>query len=160
LPLEDRGLLDPRAPVIVDAKSGVTGAGRKVEAPYLFAEVNENLRPYGALRHRHAPEIVQALGSADGRELLFVPHLVPLSRGPLATVYVRLVRGVTGADLATAYARAYEGSPFVRILGEGRWPELKGVTRTNRCDLGWIVQPSQRGAVVVAAIDNLLKGAA
>jgi N-acetyl-gamma-glutamyl-phosphate reductase len=160
LPLTDRDLLDPRADVIVDAKSGVTGAGRKVEAAYLFAEVNENLRPYGALRHRHVPEILQALGFDAGRELLFVPHLLPVSRGLMATSYVRLGPGVTGADLAGAYARAYEGSAFVRILGEGRWPDLRGAARTNRCDIGWIVDSPGRTAVVVSVIDNLLKGAA
>ncbi len=160
LPLADSGLLDPRQGVIVDAKSGVTGAGRKVEAAYLFAEVNENLRPYGDLRHRHVPEILQALGFGAGREFLFVPHLLPVSRGLMATSYVRLGPGVGGADLAGAYARAYEGSPFVRILGEGRWPDLQGASRTNRCDIGWIVDSPGRTAVVVSVIDNLIKGAA
>ena len=160
LPLESSGLLDPESTVVVDAKSGVTGVGRRLEAAYLFAEVNENLRPYHPLHHRHVPEILQALGFGEGRDLLFVPHLLPVARGLLATVYVRLRHGVGAADFAGAYAGTYGRSPFVRLLGEGRWPELRGVARTNRCDIGWVVDPGRRAAVVFAAIDNLLKGAA
>jgi N-acetyl-gamma-glutamyl-phosphate reductase len=160
LPLERAGLLDPHAPVVIDAKSGVTGAGRKADAAYLFAEVSENLRPYRPLRHRHVPEMRQALGYRNGRGLLFVPHLLPVARGLLVTAYVRLLGGVTGAEIAAAYGAAYGGAPFVRLLGEGRCPEIRGVVRTNRCDLGWAVDEEGRSAVLMAAIDNLLKGAA
>ncbi|HZM69772.1 MAG TPA: N-acetyl-gamma-glutamyl-phosphate reductase [Candidatus Cryosericum sp.] len=159
-PLESAGLLDPDAPVVVDAKSGVTGAGRKADAAYLFAEVSENLRPYRPLSHRHVPEMRQALGYRNGRSLLFVPHLLPVARGLLVTAYVRLRAGVTAFELAAAYGAAYDGSPFVRLLGLGRCPELRGVVRTNRCDLGWVVDEAGRSAVLLAAIDNLLKGAA
>jgi len=159
-PLERAGLLDAQAAVVVDAKSGVTGAGRKADAAYLFAEVSENLRPYRPLSHRHVPEMRQALGYENGRGLLFVPHLLPVARGLLVTAYVRLRPGATSADLAAAYGAAYEGSPFVRLLGEGRCPEIRGVARTNRCDLGFFVDEAGRAAVLIAAIDNLLKGAA
>lgn len=159
-PLERARLLDPQSPLVVDAKSGVTGAGRKADAAYLFAEVSENLRPYRPLSHRHVPEMRQALGFENGRGLLFVPHLLPVARGLLVTAYVRLRAGVTSSDLAAAYGTAYDGSPFVRLLGEGRCPEIRGVARTNRCDLGWVVDEQERAAVLIAAIDNLLKGAA
>ena len=164
LPIERAGLVEPAAPIVVDAKSGVTGAGRKIEAAYLFAEIEGNLRPYKALHHRHVPEIRQELGLADERDLLFAPHLLPVARGLLVTAYLKLRPGVTAGDLAGAYAVAYAGegqaSPFVRPLGEGRWPEIRGVVRSNRCDIGWVVDAERRTAVVVSAIDNLLKGAA
>jgi len=160
LPLERAGLLDPGEAVVVDGKSGITGAGRRLEADYLFAEANENCRPYSPLAHRHLPEIRAVLGLAAERPLLFVPHVLPVSRGLMTTVYVRLARGVASGEIAAAFDHAYAAAPAVRLLGSGRWPQLRGVTGTGRCDIGWTADPVQRAAVVVSALDNLLKGAA
>jgi N-acetyl-gamma-glutamyl-phosphate reductase len=160
LPLERAGLLDPAAPIVVDGKSGVSGAGRRLEPAYLFAEVNENFKPYRVLEHRHLPEMLQAIGLDPERPVLFVPHLLPLSRGLLSTLYLSLRQGVTAGDVAAALAGRYEKRPFVRLLGQGCWPELRAVTGTNRCEIGWTVDSTRRVAVVVSAIDNLLKGAA
>jgi N-acetyl-gamma-glutamyl-phosphate reductase len=159
-PLQQARLLDPGAAIVVDGKSGVTGAGRRVEAAYLFAEVNENLRPYKVLEHRHVPEMRRGLGLGDDTPLVFAPHLLPISRGLLVTAYVRLRRGVTRSDLHAAYGEAYARATFVRVLGEGRWPELRSVVRTNRCDIGFAVDSGSGAAVVASAIDNLVKGAA
>lgn len=159
-PLQHARLLDPGAAIVVDGKSGVTGAGRRVEASYLFAEVNENLRPYKVLEHRHAPEMRLGLGLGDDTPLVFAPHLLPISRGLLCTAYARLRAGVTRSDVAAAYDRSYAGSPFVRVLAEGRWPELRSVARTNRCEIGFAVDAASGAAVAASAIDNLVKGAA
>ena len=158
LPLERAGLIDPQSPVVVDGKSGATGAGRRLEAAYLFAEANGNCRPYSVLDHRHAPEIAQALGFGPERPVWFAPHVLPLSRGLMTTLYLRLRRGVGGPDITAALSGSYRSSPFVRLLGEQKWPEIRGVVRTNRCDIGWTV--ANGAAVVVSAIDNLMKGAA
>jgi N-acetyl-gamma-glutamyl-phosphate reductase len=157
LPLARAGLI--REPVIVDAKSGTTGAGRAVKVEQLFAEVNENFRPYAVRGHRHLPEIEQELrlaGASPG--VLFVPHLLPVSRGILATMYVR-IRDAR-PPLSDLFREAYATEPFVVLRGEDVMPELREVRGTNRCAVGWHWDETTRQAVVVTAIDNLGKGAA
>jgi N-acetyl-gamma-glutamyl-phosphate reductase len=156
-PLARAGLLT--GPVIVDAKSGTTGAGRGAKVEQLFAEVNENFRPYAIGAHRHGPEIDQELAALGARGgTLFVPHLLPVSRGIVSTMYVRVDGG--SPDLAGLFERAYTGEPFVVLAGEGPPPELRDVRGTNRCVIGWRWDEATRQAVVVTAIDNLGKGAA
>ncbi len=155
-PLARAGLM--REPVVIDAKSGTTGAGRGAKVEQLFAEVNENCHPYAIGAHRHGPEIDQELraAGATGRVLL-VPHLLPVSRGILSTMYVRVEGG--DARLEELFADAYRGEPFVVLAGEGPPPELRDVRGTNRCIIGWRWDGTTRQAVIVTAIDNLGKGA-
>jgi len=153
LPLKAAGLLVSGADVIVDAKSGVSGAGKTPTERTHFSEVHGSLSAYGVLGHRHGAEIEQGLGC----EVTFTPHLVPLDRGILSTTYVRVPPGTTEEQLSDAYRRAYEAAPFVRLTGS-RLPEIKHVAHTNFCDVGWRVNASGR-AVLVSVLDNLLKGA-
>ena len=156
-PLARAGLL--HEPVVVDAKSGTTGAGRGAKTEQLFAEVNENFRPYAIGAHRHGPEIDQEIRLAGARAgVLFVPHLLPVSRGILSTMYVRLPDG--RPPLETLFAQAYRDEPFIVLRGEGPAPELREVRGTNRCAIGWRWDDASGHAVVVTAIDNLGKGAA
>ena len=156
VPLARAGLL--REPVVIDAKSGTTGAGRGVKVDQLFAEVNENFRPYAIGEHRHGPEIDQELRAAGAaRGALFVPHLLPLSRGLLCTMYVRT--GGARPRLAELFQGAYDGEPFVVLRGEDAPPELRDVRGTNRCAIGWRWDGASGQAIVVTAIDNLGKGA-
>lgn len=156
VPLARAGYL--REPVIIDAKSGTTGAGRGAKVEQLFAEVNENFRPYAIGAHRHGPEIDQELRAAGGDVAsLLVPHLLPVSRGILSTMYVRVAG--PPPPLAELYGRAYAGEPFVVLRGTGTPPELREVRGTNRCVIGWRWDVSSGQAVVVTAIDNLGKGA-
>jgi N-acetyl-gamma-glutamyl-phosphate reductase len=157
LPLARAGLLGE--PVVIDAKSGTTGAGRGAKVEQLFAEVNENFRPYAVTGHRHLPEIEQELRLAGGTSsVLFVPHLLPVSRGILSTMYVR-VPGRRPA-LTELFREAYRTEPFIVLRGEDAMPELREVRGTNRCALGWHWDAATEQAVVVSAIDNLGKGAA
>ena len=153
-PLVAAGLLAPDADIIVDAKSGVSGAGKTPSERTHFSECHGSISAYGVFNHRHGAEIEQGAGG----KVTFVPHLVPLDRGILSTTYVRLKSGVTEETVAGAYERAYAGATFVRLVGAAL-PEIKHVARTNFCDIGWRVDASGR-AVLVSTIDNLLKGAA
>ena len=152
-PLAEAGLLSADA-LIVDAASGVTGAGRKASEDFSFAEVDEDFRAYKVLRHQHQPEMAQTLG----RPLTFTPHLLPVKRGILATCYGRLAPGRKAAELKAAYLHKYADAAFVEVLDAPEQVSLKGVTGTNRCQ----VAVAAEGEVVVAisAIDNLVKGAA
>jgi N-acetyl-gamma-glutamyl-phosphate reductase len=156
LPLARAGLITE--PVVIDAKSGTTGAGRSAKVEQLFAEVNENFRPYGIGTHRHAPEIEQELrvGGATAPPI-FVPHLLPVSRGILSTMYVR--GAGEGARLSELFHAAYDQEPFVVLRGSTP-PELREVRGTNRCAVGWHWDARAGHAIVVTAIDNLGKGAA
>jgi len=156
LPLARAGLI--REPVLIDAKSGTTGAGRSAKTEQLFAEVNENFRAYGLDGHRHWPEIEQEL-RAGGVEAgaVFVPHLLPVSRGILSTMYVRMK---DGSGIGELYRKAYAKEPFVVLRGEGPPPELREVRGSNRCVIGWRWLADRGVAVVITAIDNLGKGAA
>ncbi len=156
-PLARAGLLDQ--PIMIDAKSGTTGAGRAAKVEQLFAEVNENFRPYGVGAHRHGPEIEQELRRAGARAgCLFVPHLLPVSRGILSTMYVALDAG-HGVALGELYEHAYGAEPFVVLRG-AQPPELREVRGTNRCAIGWHWDAPTGRAVLMTAIDNLGKGAA
>jgi N-acetyl-gamma-glutamyl-phosphate reductase len=152
-PLADAGLILPQSDIIVDAKSGVSGAGKTPSERTHFSECHGSLSAYGVFNHRHAAEIEEGLG----RSVTFTPHLVPLDRGILATIYVRVPPGTTEQAVSDLYSGAYSGSPFVRLTGEAL-PEIKHVAHTNFCDIGWRVDPSGR-AILVSVIDNLVKGA-
>ncbi|MCX5715139.1 MAG: N-acetyl-gamma-glutamyl-phosphate reductase [Candidatus Omnitrophica bacterium] len=147
--------------IIIDAKSGVTGAGRKLAEAFLFSEVNEDFKAYKVTCHQHAPEIDQVLSSLAGKKLRvkFVPHLLPLSRGILETIYVQKNKAQKpkANDLIGVYKNFYKDEPFVRIKKAGEFPRLKDVARTNYCDIG--IQEESDGMIIIAAIDNLLKGA-
>jgi N-acetyl-gamma-glutamyl-phosphate reductase len=155
------GLLDA-SHLVVDAKSGVTGAGRKAEKSLNFSEVNESFKAYKLFEHQHVPEIEQELGRAVRRDLkvTFVPHLLPINRGILSTIYARTTKKVTAEELAAVYRKQYGKEPFVKVHPNGRLPEIKEVAHSNFCDIGLRVDESRGVAVVVAAIDNLVKGAA
>ncbi len=153
-PLRRSGLLEERAPVIVDSASGVSGAGRSATLKSLFCEVS--FQPYGVLSHRHAPEMSQECGA----EIVITPHLMALDRGIVSTIHPAPRRGAAVADLRSCLEAAYADRPFVRILPSGEWPSVAGVAQTNYCDIAIGADPSGRHAVIVSAIDNLLKGAA
>lgn len=165
-PLAASGLLVAGTDIIVDAKSGVSGAGKTPSERTHFSECHGSIAAYGVFDHRHAPEIEQGViaagtpatrGESRGA-ISFVPHLVPLDRGILETIYVRLAPGTTEEALAGVYERAYADARFVRLTGSSL-PEIKHVAHTNFCDIGWRVDSSGR-AVLVSVIDNLVKGAA
>jgi N-acetyl-gamma-glutamyl-phosphate reductase len=147
--------------IVVDAKSGASGAGRSAQTDLLFCEVNENLRAYQVGTHRHAPEIDQELALLAPRmpATLFVPHLVPLTRGILSTIYVRCA-GLPATRLAELFRASYAGEPFVDLREDGGLPEVRDVRGSNRCAIGWRVDQRSGMAIVVTAIDNLVKGAA
>ena len=159
-PLAAFGLVEPGS-IIIDAKSGVTGAGRKLAESFLFPQINEDFKAYKVDVHQHAPEIDQELSKLAGKKLkvTFVPHLLPLNRGILATIYARKTPAKQRAKekLASLYRKFYKKEPFVRIRDEGEFPALKDVAGTNFCDIG--IKESAECIIVIAAIDNLLKGA-
>lgn len=146
------------AGVICDAKSGASGAGRGLREDLHFVELESNCKAYGVATHRHTPEIAAQAG-LPLEEFTFTPHLLPVARGILATCYVPLANGAGAAELEALYRRAYDARPFVRVRGE-RLPELRDVTHTNFCDVGFRVRETSRQAIVVSCLDNLLKGAA
>jgi N-acetyl-gamma-glutamyl-phosphate reductase len=152
-PLVRAGMVE--GDVIVDAKSGISGAGKGASERTHFSENHGSVAAYNLFAHRHIAEIEQELG----REVTFVPHLVPLDRGILETIYVRVAAGVTEAEIAGTLEAAYASAPFVRLTGE-RLPEIKHVVHTNFCDIGWKLEPNGRRLVLVAVLDNLVKGAA
>ncbi|MFH1791797.1 MAG: N-acetyl-gamma-glutamyl-phosphate reductase [Candidatus Omnitrophota bacterium] len=146
--------------IIADSKSGVTGAGRKASIGLLFGEVAENLKAYKINEHQHMPEMADVLKAVSGRDvaLNFVPHLIPMRRGILSTVYIPLAKGVGEKDIFAKYREFYGDEPFVRLYEPGRLPEIKDVVNTNFCDIGLCAKGGL--LIVVACIDNLLKGAA
>lgn len=148
--------------VVIDAKSGVTGAGRKADRSLNFSEVNESFKAYKLFEHQHVPEIDQELSRAVRKpvNVVFVPHLLPLNRGILSTIYVRLAKKADTAKLLSVYGRFYKEEPFVQVYPGGRLPELKSVAHTNFCDIGLRVNEAKGLAVIVVALDNLVKGAA
>ncbi len=172
LPLFAQGLVGD-GQIIVDAKSGVSGAGRKLDAMYLYAEANESIQAYGLKGHRHHPEIVQEweraaqdalkAGSSKSRaaspELLFMPHLVPMNRGIFATLYAPLKKKISVEALREIYLDYYMREAFVTVLAPNESPETKGVSYTNHCQIGVSMDPSGQRAVIMAVTDNLGKGA-
>lgn len=146
----------------IDAKSGVTGAGRKADKALNFSEVNESFKAYKLFEHQHVPEIDQELSRFSKKpvSVIFVPHLLPINRGILSTIYVKLAKKTTTLDLIEVYKKFYKNEPFVKVYEKGLLPELKHVANTNFCDVGLRVHEGKSLAVIVVAIDNLVKGAA
>ncbi|HSS16633.1 MAG TPA: N-acetyl-gamma-glutamyl-phosphate reductase [Candidatus Dormibacteraeota bacterium] len=149
------------ASILVTSLSGVTGAGRKVEADYLFAECNESVRPYGVPKHRHLSEIEEQLSAFAGEKITiqFTPHLVPVNRGIITTIYVDLSEKIDADSVASIYQKAYGDEPFVRLLGAGRFPDTKNVSGTNFIDIAWRLDLRTGRAILMSAIDNIVKGA-
>ena len=148
--------------IIIDAKSGVSGAGRDAKQANLYAEVTEGIHAYGIASHRHAPEIEQGLSQAAGRTVTvnFTPHLMPMSRGILASIYVRLANGSTADSLRATLVRKYAGEAFVRVLPAGQAPATRHVRGSNHCLIGVFADRVPGRAILMSAIDNLVKGAA
>ena len=158
-PLVDAGVIDRGAGVICDAKSGVSGAGRKPSLKTHFCEVTENFSAYSVLDHRHVPEVLLTSGLEES-EFSFTAQLLPLHRGILETIYFRAVDDLTADRLLDIYQARYEKEPFVRLYRPGQAPDLHAVQNTNFCDIGFKLDPATGRVVVVSAIDNLVKGAA
>lgn len=160
-PLIRDGLVETGS-IVIDAKSGVTGAGKKLNPATQFCEINENFYAYKVNRHQHVPEMEQTLSEAAGEEVrvTFVPHLLPLNRGILSTIYLRKRPGVRINQIRGSFARAYDTEPFVRVLKEDEFPALRDVYETNFCEMGFVSDPDQDEVIVITAIDNLGKGAA
>ncbi len=159
-PLLALNLVDTNS-IIIDAKSGVSGAGKKLENEYLFSEVQGDFRAYKVNVHQHAPEINQQLSKISGKkvEVIFVPHLLPIERGILATIYLKKLphAKLKLKSLVELYKKFYQGEPFIRINPEGVFPRIKDVVKTNFCDIG--IKDFGRSIIVIGVIDNLLKGA-
>jgi N-acetyl-gamma-glutamyl-phosphate reductase len=147
--------------IIIDSKSGVTGAGRSAKEGTLYAEVTEGIHAYGVAGHRHAPEIEQGLSAAAGSDIIvnFTPHLMPMNRGILSTIYVSLANGASASDLHATLEKKYAKEPFVRVLPEGTVPHTRHVRGSNHCLIGVVADRLKGRAVIVSVIDNLVKGA-
>ncbi len=158
-PLVRCNLIERTAGIICDAKSGVSGAGRKPTLKTHFCEVTENFSAYSVLDHRHVPEVLMNSGLEES-EFSFVAHLIPIDRGILETIYFRGVEGLTAARIIDTYESVYANEPFIRLYDPGIVPDIHAVQRTNFCDIGVKYDPATRRGVVVTCIDNLVKGAA
>ena len=160
-PLAKEGLID-MSTLIIDAKSGTSGAGRGAKLPNLYCEVNENIKAYGVATHRHTPEIEEQLGYASGEKVVlnFTPHLVPMNRGILATEYATLKKKVTYEEVKAVYDQYYAKEKFVRVLDRDVCPETKWVEGSNYVDIGFKIDPRTNRIIMMGAIDNLVKGAA
>lgn len=158
-PLVAAGLIDRACGIVCDAKSGVSGAGRKPSLKTSFCEVTENFSAYSVLGHRHVPEVLMNSGLEE-HEFSFTAHLIPIHRGILETIYFRMTEGGSEEALLEAYQKAYAGEPFVRLYPPGSMPDLRPVQHTNLCLIGFRGDAATRRAVVVVCIDNLGKGAA
>ncbi len=160
-PLAKEGLIDMNS-LIVDAKSGTSGAGRGAKLPNLFCEVNENMKAYGVASHRHTPEIEEQLAYASGEEVLinFTPHLVPMNRGILATEYANLKKDVSYEEVKAIYDAYYKDEKFIRVLPEGICPETKWVEGSNYVDINFKIDPRTHRIIMMGVLDNLVKGAA
>lgn len=165
-PLVKEGIIDPDT-LIIDAKSGTSGAGRGAKTPNLFCEVNESMKAYSVTTHRHTPEIEEQLGYAAGKEIVvnFIPHLVPMNRGILATEYATLNKKADGTyptyeEIKAVYDKYYTKERFVRVLKKGVCPETKWVEGSNYVDVNFVVDERTHRVVMMGALDNLVKGAA
>lgn len=160
-PLVKEGLIDPNT-LIIDAKSGTSGAGRGAKVDNLFCEVNENMKAYGVASHRHTPEIEEQLGYACDQEIRinFTPHLVPMNRGILATAYATLTRETSYEEVKAIYDRYYKEEKFVRVLDKDVCPQTKWVEGSNYVDVNFKLDPRTNRVIMMGAIDNLVKGAA
>ena len=158
-PLVEAGLVDRSSGIVCDAKSGVSGAGRKPSLKTSYCELSGNFAAYSILGHRHVPEVLLTSGLEEA-EFSFTAHLLPVERGILETIYFRLKPGHDAASLLSAYEQRYRGEPFIRLYDPGQVPDLHSVRHTNYCDIGVKVDAASGRAVVVSVIDNLVKGAA
>ena len=161
-PMVKEGLIDPDT-IIIDAKSGTSGAGRGAKVANLFCEVNESMKAYGVGTHRHTPEIEEQLGYACGRndlKLIFTPHLVPMNRGILVTAYANLAKDVTYEEVKAVYDKYYKEETFVRVLERDICPETRWVEGSNFVDIGFKIEPRTHRLIMMGALDNLVKGAA
>ncbi len=160
-PAIKKGLIKPDS-IVIDSKSGASGAGRQSEVSFSYCEVNEGFKAYSVASHRHTPEIEQELSAVAGKGIRvnFTPHLVPMDRGLLTTIYAKLAKGMEGKDVHAIYRAAYGKEPFTKVLEIGKFPNVKNVRCTNLCELGVTVNKRTGALIVVAAIDNLVKGAA
>lgn len=161
-PLVKEGIINPDT-IIIDAKSGTSGAGRGAKVANLFCEVNESMKAYGVGTHRHTPEIEEQLGYACGRDdlkLIFTSHLVPMNRGILVTAYANLAKDVTYEDVKAAYDKYYDKEYFVRVLPKDVCPETRWVEGSNFVDIGFKIEPRTNRIIAMGALDNLVKGAA
>ncbi len=161
VPVLKAGLID-REGIIIDSKSGVSGAGRSLSQAMHFCHVNESFKAYKVGTHRHMPEIEEVLSIQTDQpiQVSFTPHLIPITRGMLTTIYGRLRPGVTERDLTGCLGEAYDGKPFVRLYSDGRMPDTLNMRGTNYCDIGFRCDGRVNQVVLVSAIDNLVKGAA
>ena len=160
-PLAKEGLID-MSTVIIDAKSGTSGAGRGAKVDNLYCEVNENIKAYGVANHRHTPEIEEQLSYASGEEVLlnFTPHLVPMNRGILITAYATLKKEVTYEEVKAIYDKYYADEKFVRVLEKDVCPQTKWVEGSNYVDVNFKIDPRTKRIIMMGAMDNLVKGAA
>ena len=160
-PLAKEGLID-MSTVIIDAKSGTSGAGRGAKVDNLYCEVNENIKAYGVANHRHTPEIEEQLSYASGEEVLlnFTPHLVPMNRGILITAYATLKKEVTYEEVKAVYDKYYANEKFVRVLEKDVCPQTKWVEGSNYVDVNFKIDPRTKRIIMMGAMDNLVKGAA
>ena len=160
-PLAKEGLID-MSTLIIDAKSGTSGAGRGAKVGNLYCEVNENIKAYGVASHRHTPEIEEQLGYAAKEDvrISFTPHLVPMNQGILATEYATLTKQTTYEEVKAVYDKYYKEEKFIRVLDEGICPETKWVEGSNYVDINFKIDPRTNRIIMMGAIDNLVKGAA
>ena len=160
-PMAKAGLIDMKS-VIIDAKSGTSGAGRGAKVQNLFCEVNESIKAYGVASHRHTPEIEEQLTYASGKETIinFTPHLVPMNRGILVTAYANLTKDISNEQVRALYEKAYETEEFVRLLPDGICPETRWVEGSNYVDVNFKIDPRTNRILMMGAMDNLVKGAA
>lgn len=161
-PMVKEGIINPDT-IIIDAKSGTSGAGRGAKVANLFCEVNESMKAYGVGTHRHTPEIEEQLGYACGRDdlkLIFTPHLVPMNRGILVTAYANLTKDVTYEDVKAAYDKYYDKEYFIRVLPKDVCTETRWVEGSNFVDIGFKIEPRTNRLIMMGALDNLVKGAA
>jgi N-acetyl-gamma-glutamyl-phosphate reductase len=160
IPLLKAGLVKPTG-IIADSLSGVSGAGRKAEVDYLFCECNESVRPYGVPKHRHLSEIEEQLSFAAKTRVTiqFTPHLIPVNRGILTTLYLEPEKSTDAEKISACYAKAYGNEPFVRLLEGKALPDTKNVVGTNVCEIAWRLDPRTGRLIVMSAEDNLVKGA-
>ena len=158
-PLVEAGIIDRNSGIVCDAKSGVSGAGRKPTMKTSFCEVTDNFSAYSIFKHRHVPEVLMTSGVQES-EFSFVAQLIPIERGILETIYFRMAKAMTSEEVMAIYQKQYGNEPFVRLHAPGTVPDLHGVNHTNFCDIGVVADPASGRCVVVSAIDNLGKGAA
>ncbi len=159
-PLLEKGIVRLQS-IIADSKSGTSGAGRAASVATLYCEVADGFRPYKVAQHRHTPEIEQELGVIAGKSctVSFTPHLLPISRGILSTIYADLIEDITSGELADVYLSKYGEEPFIRLLNDGMIPATQFVRGSNYCDIGFKVDPRTQRIIVMSAIDNIVKGA-